>query len=89
MYRRARSRASRSVSPEEPARDPRTLFQAAGRVVRMLNLTPQDFGIDVMGTTESYDGVRIQALAREAGLKGFVRTYGSWARRDALEFRFW
>jgi hypothetical protein len=67
-------------------RDPRILFTAAGRVVRMLKLKPQDFGIELMGAVESYDGVPIQVIAQEAGLGGFVRTSGPATRRDALEF---
>jgi len=67
-------------------RDPRIFLTAAGRLVHQLRLQPRDFGIELMGTVSSHDGVPMDAIVRNAGLEGFVRTYRQGTRREALEF---
>jgi glycosyltransferase involved in cell wall biosynthesis len=67
-------------------RDPRVLFAAAGHVVRMLKLGQHEFAIELMGNVDYYNGVPIQALARDAGLERFVHTRGVATRRETLDF---
>jgi len=67
-------------------RNPRPLFEAAGRVVRAASLSPDEFGIELMGTVHSLDGVSIADVARDAGLGEYVRLRPPAPRREALEF---
>jgi hypothetical protein len=67
-------------------RDPRPLFRAAGSVVRELELTPEEFGIELMGTVQLLDGVWVDYLAGTPPLPGFVRTHPPGSRSEALEF---
>ncbi|OLD52145.1 MAG: hypothetical protein AUI63_00270 [Gemmatimonadetes bacterium 13_1_40CM_2_60_3] len=67
-------------------RSPRTLFRAAAQVVRELRLTPEDFSIEFLGDVVSHDGLTIDLLAEQEGLRGFVRVLPTRHRREALEF---
>lgn len=67
-------------------RDPRLVFRAAARVVRELGLTRDQFGIDLLGTVDSYGNVPITVMAREEGLDGFVTAGPPRPRREAMEF---
>lgn len=67
-------------------RDPATLFEAAAVVVRDLSLTPEEFGIDLIGEFGDDGGARITRLADAAGIAAFVTVSGRRSRRDALEF---
>lgn len=67
-------------------RDPRLLFRAAARIVSDLHLTPEQFGIDLLGNVDSYGGVPILAMAREEGLEGFVTVGPPKPRSEAMEF---
>ena len=66
-------------------RDPRPLFQAAARLVASLRLTPDDFGIELIGNVDDYGGVPIARMAAEEGIAGFVRTGPLRPRQEALE----
>jgi glycosyltransferase involved in cell wall biosynthesis len=67
-------------------RDPVTLFEAAGRVVRELALTPAEFGIDLIGEAGDTGGGRLLALAHAAGVDAFTTVGPRRPRREALEF---
>jgi hypothetical protein len=64
-------------------RDPGVLFRPAARLVRHLGLTPDEFGIELMGHVQSFDGVGIDDLCRDAGLDGYVRSHPAGSRGDA------
>lgn len=67
-------------------RDPRSLLRAAGRVVRELALTPEDFGIELIGAAEGFGGVPLATMAREEGLEGFLACWPRRPRGEALAF---
>jgi hypothetical protein len=67
-------------------RDPRLVFRAAGRVVRDLALTPREFGFQLIGLVEMFQGVPLTEIARQEGLGGFVETGPYRPRAEALEF---
>jgi hypothetical protein len=66
-------------------RDPRIFFRAAARVVRELNLSPAEFGIELIGGVGGFDGVPIGVIAAEEGLHGFVGTQGWVPRHEAAQ----
>ena len=65
-------------------RDPAPLFHAAARVIEDLALKPSDFGIEFMGDAQSYNGVTVESLARDAGLEAFVRVKAAWIARRSI-----
>ena len=65
-------------------RNPRMVFRAAARVVRELELTPDQFGFDFLGYVHSFGDVPLDVIAREEGLGGYVRTRAAVPRREAL-----
>lgn len=67
-------------------RDPRNLFRAASSFVEARHLSPADFGIELMGSAEKYNGVSIEELASQEGLDGFVRVWPRGSRTAAMEF---
>jgi glycosyltransferase involved in cell wall biosynthesis len=67
-------------------RDPRVLFKAAAKVVRELALRPSDFGIQLMGDVETFDGTPTEVIAAAEGLEGFVGLRPLGTRREASEF---
>jgi hypothetical protein len=67
-------------------RDPRGLFRAAAEVIRERALTPDDFGIEFMGTVNKSMGQTLEALAAEEGIDRFVRVRAPRPRKEALEF---
>lgn len=67
-------------------RDPRPLFAAAAAVVRELGLSPEAFGVEFMGYIGAHNGVPVEAIAKEAGLGDYLRTYPPQPRARALEF---
>jgi glycosyltransferase involved in cell wall biosynthesis len=67
-------------------RDPRPVFRAAKCVVEALDLTPEQFGIELIGNVDTYGGVPIDQMAEEEGLGGFVSTGPARPRSEALEF---
>ena len=67
-------------------RDPRPLFQAAARIIAEERLSPDDFGIELIGNVDDYGGVPIARMAFEEGIGAYVRTGPPRPRREALEF---
>jgi len=67
-------------------RDPRVVLRAAARVVRKLGLTPRQFGFELIGLVEEFQGMPLSTIAREEGLDGFVETGPYRPRAEALQF---
>ena len=67
-------------------RDPRALFVAAGRLIRELSLSPDDFGLEFIGELEAVGGFPIEQTAKAEGIEAFVRTGPSRTHAGALEF---
>src|SRR5690606_14714320 len=67
-------------------RDPGPLFEAAARFVAAEGLTPADFGLELMGTVHSLDGVGVAEMAARVGVGAYVRLHPPAPRRDALAF---
>jgi O-antigen/teichoic acid export membrane protein len=67
-------------------RDPRPLCRAVARAVKGRRLTPDDFGLEFMGDVSTFNGTRLEEIAREEGVAEFVRVRPSGTRREALEF---
>ena len=67
-------------------RDVRPLFRATAEVVRRLDLSPDELGIELMGKAGSYNGAPVEALAREAGIEAFVRIRPHRPLREAMQF---
>jgi hypothetical protein len=68
-------------------RSPHVLFEAAGRVVRELNLSPAEFGIELMGHhITGAEGKPIWAMADRAGIKTFLQLHPPGTRQQAAEF---
>lgn len=67
-------------------RDPRPLFRAAAQVARELDLTPADFGVELMGGVQRFDGMGVAAIAREEGAERFVRLHPVGSRGDTRDW---
>jgi len=67
-------------------RDPRPLFQAIGRAITSLRVTPAQFGIELMGDVEAFDGVPLRDMAREAGIAPYLTLHAAKPRAEALQF---
>jgi hypothetical protein len=67
-------------------RDPRALFRAASRLIEAARLTPEEFGIDLMGDVANVGGNSVSQLAEEAGIRSFVRLLPRQPRAVALDF---
>lgn len=67
-------------------RDPRALFRAAAQVIVQYSLTPDEFGIELMGEVSALDGVPIAQMADEEGVGGYLVMHASRPRADALRF---
>lgn len=67
-------------------RDPRTLFRAAARVIATQRLEPRDFGIELMGDVQQFDGASVMGIAREEGVEQYVHLRPAGTRREALQF---
>jgi hypothetical protein len=67
-------------------RDPRPLCRAVARTVRARRLTPDDFGLELMGEVSTFNGARLEDIAREEGVAEFVGIRAPGTRREALEF---
>ncbi len=66
-------------------RDPRGLFRAAATAARRLRLTPEQFGVEFIGSGE-YEGVALTKIAEECRLSEFFRSGPSRSRALSLEF---
>jgi glycosyltransferase involved in cell wall biosynthesis len=66
-------------------RSPRILFRAIARAVRDLRLTSEEFGIQFMGDALSHNGISLETLAEQEGLRDIVRVYPARSRREAME----
>jgi hypothetical protein len=67
-------------------RDPGPLFRACASVIRDLELTPSQFGIEFMGAIQKVGGLRLDELAEECGIGEFVRAHPPGTRADATHF---
>jgi glycosyltransferase involved in cell wall biosynthesis len=67
-------------------RDPRPLFRAAAAVVQELGLSPDEFGIELMGSVRRFGRVSMDSIARDLGLLDYVRTRPFGTRSEALDF---
>ncbi|HEY6223520.1 MAG TPA: glycosyltransferase [Gemmatimonadales bacterium] len=67
-------------------RDPRPLLRAAARVIAQQRLVPDEFGIELMGEVERFDGVSVKQIAAEEGIARYVRLHPRGTRREALRF---
>lgn len=67
-------------------RDPTLLLKALARVVKSLDLKPNEIGLEFMGHVESYQDVSLHQLAEEEGVADYVRILGPSTRDAALEF---
>jgi hypothetical protein len=67
-------------------RNPRGLFRAAARVVRALELRPAEFGVELMGHAEGFDGLSLEAMAEEEGIGAYFQQHPPASRNRALEF---
>jgi glycosyltransferase involved in cell wall biosynthesis len=66
-------------------RNPRTLFEALAQVVADLRLTPDQIGVEFMGSENAGDTPLLQTAA-ELGLENYFRCYETRPRADALRF---
>ena len=67
-------------------RDPRPLLRAAGSVARDLSLTPDRFGIELLGEVSRFDGQSLEDMTREEGVEGFVRVSPRRPYPEAMAF---
>ena len=67
-------------------RDPQPLLRAAALVIRRHGLTPSQFGIEMIGHVESFNGKSLKAIAEEEGVAGFVEVGPLRPRREAMRF---
>ena len=65
------------------SRDPRPFLRAAARVVKALGLTPDDFGIAVLGQVA---GAPLREVAADCGIADYLTLEAPRPRREALEF---
>jgi hypothetical protein len=67
-------------------RDPRLFLRAAGRMVRSLALTPEQFGIEFLGTGNEFAGIPLRRMSAEEGVAAFLTIHPRRPRTDALAF---
>ena len=67
-------------------RNPRPVFDAAALVVRRLGLEPHQFGVELMGDVELFDGMSVRDMASQAGIGAFVTLHAPRPRAQALAF---
>ena len=66
--------------------DPRSLFRAAARVVRDLELTPESFGMDFIGNFDDGGEQSLREVARTEGVDDFVSVGPARPHQGAMEF---
>lgn len=68
-------------------RSPRNVFRAVAEVVRKRDLSPQEFGIEMIGQVASFGGRSLESIALEEKLpSGFLTIGQPRLRKEALEF---
>lgn len=67
-------------------RDPRPVFKAARRVIDALDLSPDQFSIELVGQANRYAGTPTVQIAEEEGITPYVRIGGRQQRKQAMEF---
>ena len=68
-------------------RSPQCLFEAVGRVVRELSLSPAEFSIELMGHhITGAEGGPIRAMAKRAGIEAFLQLHPPGTRQQAAAF---
>ncbi|MBL8986052.1 MAG: hypothetical protein JNJ80_07265 [Gemmatimonadetes bacterium] len=67
-------------------RNPRTLFQAARRVIDKLGVGPEQFRIEFMGHADRLDGQTVAEIAAETGVGDFFTQHPVAPRQEALRF---
>jgi glycosyltransferase involved in cell wall biosynthesis len=67
-------------------RNPTGLFRAVAQVVHELELTPDQFGLEFMGSVATVGERRTRDLARAAGIEPFLRLHPTQPRDQALRF---
>jgi hypothetical protein len=65
-------------------RDPRPLFEAASRLVRERELTPEDFRIVLVGNVAEYEGRPVRNLAETAGVAEYVELRAAVPRDELV-----
>lgn len=68
-------------------RDPTPLLRAAATVVRALELSPDQLGVEFMGNVASYDGQSLRDIAAREGLERYVNVREAGTREAALSFQ--
>jgi glycosyltransferase involved in cell wall biosynthesis len=67
-------------------RDPRLLFKAIARIVKDMQLTPDDISIEFMGHLNSYNEESLQYVGIAEGIEGYIKIYPPGPRQAALTF---
>ena len=67
-------------------RDPQLLFRAAAQVIRTEGLTPQQFGIDILGRFAAEEHVPLLGMAADEGIADYVTVEPPRPQEAALEF---
>jgi len=66
--------------------DPQSLFRAAARVIRDLGLTPDDFGMDFIGSFDDGGEQALRDAARSEGVESFVSVGPTRSHDGAMQF---
>jgi hypothetical protein len=67
-------------------RDPQLLFRAAAQVIRTEGLSPQQFGVDILGKFAAEEHVPLLGMAAEEGIADYVTVEPPRPQQAALEF---
>jgi hypothetical protein len=67
-------------------RDPLLLFRAAAQVIRSLELTPEQFGVDILGRFAAEEHVPLLGMATREGIADYVTVEPPRPQQAALEF---
>jgi hypothetical protein len=67
-------------------RDPQLLFRAAAQVIRTERLTPQQFGVDILGRFAAEEHVPLLGMAADEGIADYVTVEPPRPQQAALEF---
>ncbi|MGQ0702390.1 MAG: hypothetical protein ACT4PM_04565 [Gemmatimonadales bacterium] len=66
-------------------RSPRPLFRAVSEVVRRLHLSPQDFGVRLIGAVESFGRESVRSLAEDEGAGDYIQILPPMPRQEILK----